>query len=248
VGDGIAVKFTVLSLFPDILKGFFDDSIMSRAVNRGLVDYELVNIRDYAYDKHRVCDDSPYGGGAGMVLKPEPLSRALDAAGAGGKRVVFPTPSGRPFTQRLAEELADEDELVFICGRYEGIDQRVIDLYVDDEISIGDYVISSGEIATLVIVDAVYRLLGGVITRDSLEEESFTQPLLEYPHYTRPEEFRGLRVPEILLGGHHANIKAWRLRKRVEKTLMNRPDLLKADGIDEEIRRVRDKLQETSEG
>ena len=160
----------------------------------------------------------------------------------------FPTPSGRPFTQRLAEELADEDELVFICGRYEGIDQRVIDLYVDDEISIGDYVISSGEIATLVIVDAVYRLLGGVITRDSLEEESFTQPLLEYPHYTRPEEFRGLRVPEILLGGHHANIEAWRLRKRVEKTLTNRPDLLKADGIDDEIRRVRDELQGTSEG
>ena len=242
------MKFTVLSLFPGILRGFFDDSIMSKAVARGLVDFELVNIRDYAYDRHRVCDDSPYGGGAGMVLKPEPLTRALDAVGAAGKRVVFPTPSGRPFTQDVAADLAGEDELIFICGRYEGIDQRVIDLFVDDEISIGDYVISSGEISTLVIVDAVYRLLDGVITRESLEEESFTQPLLEYPHYTRPEDFRGLRVPEILLGGHHANIEAWRLRKRVEKTLMNRPDLLEADGVDEEIRRVVDELRNTSEG
>ncbi|MCK5737008.1 MAG: tRNA (guanosine(37)-N1)-methyltransferase TrmD [Spirochaetaceae bacterium] len=242
------MKFTVLSLFPGILRGFFDDSIMSKAVSRGLVDYELVNIRDYAYDRHRVCDDSPYGGGAGMVLKPEPLSRALDAVGASGKRVIFPTPSGRPFTQDVALELSGEDELVFICGRYEGIDQRVIDLYVDDEISIGDYVISSGEISTLVMVDAIYRLLDGVITRDSLEEESFTQPLLEYPHFTRPEDFRGLRVPEILLGGHHANIEAWRLRKRVEKTLKNRPDLLDADGVSEEIRRVSDELRGTSEG
>ncbi|MCK5250216.1 MAG: tRNA (guanosine(37)-N1)-methyltransferase TrmD, partial [Spirochaetaceae bacterium] len=161
---------------------------------------------------------------------------------------VFPTPSGRPFTQDVAGELAGEDELVFICGRYEGIDQRVIDLFVDDEISIGDYVISSGEISTLVMVDAIYRLLDGVITRESLEEESFTQSLLEYPHYTRPEEFRGLRVPEILLGGHHVNIEAWRLRKRVEKTLVNRPDLLDADGMDGEIRRICDELQRTSEG
>lgn len=242
------MKFTILSLFPGILKGFFDDSIMSKAVRRRLVDYELVNIRDYAYDRHRVCDDSPYGGGAGMVLKPEPLSRALDAVGAAGKRVVFPTPSGRPFTQDIAKDLSGEEELVFVCGRYEGIDQRVINLYVDDEISIGDYVISSGEISTLVMVDAIYRLLDGVITRESLDEESFTQPLLEYPHFTRPEDFRGLRVPEILLGGHHANIEAWRLRKRVEKTLKNRPDLLEADGVSEEIRRISDELRGTSEG
>ena len=242
------MKFTVLSLFPGILEGFFGDSIMAKAVQRGLVDYELVNIRDYAYDRHRVCDDSPYGGGAGMVLKPEPLSRALDAVGAAGKRVVLPTPSGRRFTQAVAKELAEADELVFVCGRYEGIDQRVIDLYVDDELSIGDYVISSGEIAALVMVDAIYRLVDGVITRESLEEESFTQPLLEYPHYTRPEVFRDLRVPQVLLGGHHANIDAWRLEKRVEKTLKNRPDLLEGDGLDEEIRRVRDELRETSEG
>lgn len=234
------MKFTLLSLFPGILEGFFTESIMSKAVKRGLVDYQLVNIRDYAYDKHRVCDDAPYGGGAGMVLKPEPLSRALDAVGAQGKRVVSPTPSGRPFTQSIARNLADEDELVFICGRYEGIDQRVIDLYVDDELTIGDYVISSGEIASLVIVDAVYRLLDGVITRESLQEESFTQSLLEYPHYTRPEEFRGLRVPEVLQSGHHAQIDAWRLRKRVEKTLKNRPDLLDEAGLEKGIQHIRD--------
>jgi len=162
--------------------------------------------------------------------------------------VVFPTPSGRSFTQDIARDLSGEEELIFICGRYEGIDQRVINLYVDDEISIGDYVISSGEISTLVMVDAIYRLLDGVITRESLEEESFTQPLLEYPHFTRPEDFRGLRVPEILLGGHHANIEAWRLRQRVEKTLKNHPDLLEADGVSEEIRRISDELRGTSEG
>ncbi len=242
------MKFTILSLFPGILQGYFDDSIMSKAVQRKLVEYELVNIRDYAYDRHRVCDDSPYGGGAGMVLKAEPLSRALDAVGASDKRVVYPTPSGKKFTQGVARELAEAEELVFICGRYEGIDQRIIDLYVDDELSIGDYVISSGEIAALVMVDAIYRLLDGVITRESLEEESFEQPLLEYPHYTRPEVFRNLRVPEILLGGHHANIDAWRMRKRVEKTLKNRPDLIEGDEPDEEIRRVRDELREKSEG
>ena len=239
------MKFTILSLFPRILEGFFADSIMSKAIARGLVEYELVNIRDYTYDRHHVCDDSPYGGGAGMVLKPEPLSRALDAVGAENKRVVFPTPSGRPFNQSVACELASVDELILICGRYEGIDQRVIDLYVDDEFCIGDYVISSGEIASLVIIDAVYRLLDGVITRESLEEESFTQALLEYPHYTRPEEFRGLHVPEILQSGHHAAIAAWRLKKRVEKTLNNRPELLDELDLDDEICDV---IHKSSEG
>ena len=183
-----------------------------------------------------------------MVLKPEPVARALDAVGAREKRVVLPTPSGPPFTQDTAGRLARGKEIVFICGHYEGIDQRIIDLYVDDEISIGDYVVSSGEVAALVMVDAVYRLLDGVITRESLDEESFTQPLLEYPHYTRPQVFRGLRVPEILLSGHHGKIAGWRKRKRVEKTLENRPDLLSGDGLDEGIRRVRDQLREMSEG
>jgi len=236
------VKITVLTLFPSILKGYFNDSIMSKAVSRGLVDYELVNIRDYAYNKRRICDDSPYGGGAGMILKAEPLANSLDSIGVEGKRVVYPTPSGRIFSQSIARELAAEKELIFICGRYEGIDQRIIDLYVDDEISIGDYVISSGEISTLVLVDAIYRLIEGVITEGSLEEESFTQSLLEYPHYTRPEVFRGLEVPKILLGGHHAEIEAWRLRKRVERTLKIRPDLLRKGKVGKDVLKIRDDL------
>ena len=219
------MKFTILTLFPDIVEAFFTSSIMAKAVERGLIEYELVNIRDFAHDKHRTCDDAPYGGGAGMVLKAEPLAGALDSVGALEKRVVFPTPSGVPYTQKRAEEYAALDEIVLICGRYEGIDQRIIDLFVDDEVTIGDYVLSSGEVSSLVLIDSVYRLCDGVITRESLEEESFQDSLLEYPHYTRPEVFRGLTVPEVLTGGHHAKIEEWRLEKRIEKTKKNRPDL-----------------------
>jgi len=200
---------------------------MKKAVERGLIEIEFVNIRDFALDKHKTCDDIPYGGGAGMVLKPEPLARALDSVGAGRKRTLYPTPSGRLFDQSTAREFAKEDELVFICGRYEGIDQRIIDEFVDDEVSIGDYVLSSGEIATLVIIDAVYRLREGVIKARSLEEESFSEGfLLEYPQYTRPEVFRDRAVPEVLLSGHHKNIAAWRREQSVEKTKRLRPDLL----------------------
>jgi len=220
------MKFTVLSLFPEILDGFFQSSLMKKAVERGLIDVQFVNIRDFAADKHKTCDDIPYGGGAGMVLKPEPLASALDSVGAGQKRTLYPTPSGRLFNQAAATELAREEELIFICGRYEGIDQRIIDEYVDDEISIGDYVLSSGEIASLVIIDAVYRLREGVIKARSLEEESFSDGLLEYPQYTRPEVFRDRRVPEVLLSGHHKNIEAWRREQSVEKTKRLRPDLL----------------------
>ena len=216
-----------MSLFPEILDGFFQSSLMKKAVERGLIEIEFVNIRDFALDKHKTCDDIPYGGGAGMVLKPEPLAMALDSVGAGRKRTLYPTPSGRLFDQPTAREFAKEDELVFICGRYEGIDQRIIDEYVDDEISIGDYVLSSGEIASLVIIDAVYRLREGVIKARSLEEESFSEGFfLEYPQYTRPEVFRERAVPEVLLSGHHKNIAAWRREMSVEKTKRLRPDLL----------------------
>ncbi len=219
------MKFTVLTLFPEIVEAFFTSSIMAKAVERGLISYDLVNIRDFAYDKHRTCDDAPYGGGAGMVLKAEPLAGALDSVGALEKRVVFPTPSGVPYTQKRAQEYASLDEIVLICGRYEGIDQRIIDLYVDDEVTIGDYVLSSGEISSLVLIDSVYRLCDGVITQESLVEESFQNSLLEYPHYTRPEVFRDLTVPEVLMNGHHAKIEEWRMEKRIEKTRKNRPDL-----------------------
>jgi len=220
------MKFSVVTLFPDIVRGFFQDSIMAKCVENGAIDYEMVQIRDFAYDRHKTCDDAPYGGGAGMVLKPEPLGRALDSIDAKNKRVVYPSPSGKLFTQKYAEELSRENELVFICGRYEGIDQRIIDLYVDDEICIGDYVISSGEIATLVIIDAVYRLIDGVINERSLIEESFSNGLLGYPQYTRPSVYCGIPVPDILLSGHHAQIDDWRMRERIRKTMENRPELV----------------------
>ena len=220
------MRFNVLTLFPEIPKAFFESSIMAKAVERELIGYNLVNIRDFAFDKHKTCDDLTYGGGAGMLLLPEPLGLALDSLEAQQKRVIYVSPSGTLFNQRYAEELSAEKELIFICGRYEGIDQRIIDEYVDDEISVRDYVMSSGEVAALVIIDAVYRLIEGVISGESLAEESFSDNLLEYPQYTRPRSFKGREVPDVLLSGHHLNIKKWRLKKRLEKTLKNRPDLI----------------------
>jgi tRNA (guanine37-N1)-methyltransferase len=236
------MTFTVLSLFPEIVDAFFAASIMAKAVERGVVAYRSVNIRDFALDKHHKCDDAPYGGGAGMLMLSEPLGRALESVGAfptsaqdaaqssavaSRPRVVYLAPSGRVFDQALARELSRERELVLLCGRYEGVDQRIIDRYVDDEISIGDYVLSSGEIAALAVIDAVYRLVDGVIAPESLQEESFSDGLLEYPQYTRPEIYANMKVPEPLLSGHHEQIRCWRLRMRVEKTLRVRPDLIR---------------------
>jgi tRNA (guanine37-N1)-methyltransferase len=244
------MKYTVVSLFPEITDAFFATSIMAKALCRGIIQYRAVNIRDFAVDKHKTCDDAPYGGGPGMLMLPEPLGRALEAAGALAKagvdtagnagpaayaapdrpcspRVIYLSPSGRPFTQELARELAAGGDLILLCGRYEGIDQRIIDLYVDDEISVGDYVLSSGEAAALVVIDATYRLVEHVITAESLEEESFSGGLLEYPQYTRPELYATLKVPGVLLSGHHEYIRRWRLEKRVQKTLAVRPDLIR---------------------
>lgn len=222
------MKFSVLTLFPDILRSFFKSSIMKRALERNLIDYDLVNIRDFARPPHCVCDDAPYGGGAGQVLLSEPLGCALDSVGARlkGRRVIYMTPGGTPLTQKIAWELSREEELVIICGRYEGIDQRIIDYYVDNEISVGDFVMSSGEVAALALIDAVYRLVPGVITEESLKEESFSAGLLEYPQYTRPEVYRGMTVPTVLTGGNHEEIRVWRLKKSLEKTLRVRPDLI----------------------
>lgn len=242
------MNIIVMTLFPEIIEGYLRASITAKAIDRGLLHSEVVQIRDFAYDRHRTCDDAPYGGGAGMVLKAEPLARALDSVDAKSKRVVYPSPSGKLFTQQYAQELSQEQQLVFICGRYEGIDQRIIDEYVTDEISIGDYVISSGEVAALVIMDGVYRLLEGVISTQSLEEESFAEGILEYPQYTRPAEFRGRRVPEVLLSGHHGEILRWRKLKQVEKTAKNRPDLLEQVDRNEEIRNILIELDLMSKG
>lgn len=220
------MKITILTLFPEIFNGFFETSIPSIAISKGLLDVSFVNYRDFTLDKHHKCDDEPYGGGAGMVLKPEPLFRALNSIDAKAKRVIYPTPSGKLFTEEKAKELSRENELVFIAGHYEGMDERVIEEFVTDELSVGDYVLSSGETAILVMIDAIYRLIDGVITKESLEEESFEGGLLEYPLYTRPAVFEGKKVPEVLLSGNHKEIYEWRLQKRLEKTCKNRVDLI----------------------
>ncbi|MCX7656213.1 MAG: tRNA (guanosine(37)-N1)-methyltransferase TrmD [Treponemataceae bacterium] len=262
------MKYTVLTLFPDIIEAFFATSIMAKAVERGHIAYRTINIRDFALDKHHKCDDAPYGGGAGMLMLPEPLGRALHAAGVLSRRqqeskkrtdpsekiegahlphVIYLSPSGKLLTQEKARELAQKEELVLICGRYEGIDQRIIDAYVDEELSIGDYVLSSGEVAALVLIDATYRLVEGVISRESLEEESFSHGLLEYPQYTRPEVYDMMQVPEVLLSGHHEQIRRWRLEQQVRKTLMVRPDLIERglkEGIfDGEVKALIEKLR-----
>jgi tRNA (guanine37-N1)-methyltransferase len=235
---------TVLTLFPELVEQYFATSIVGKAVERGALTPDVVNIRDFATDRHRSCDDAPYGGGAGMVLLPEPLGRALDSVDAEHRHVVFPSPSGKPFTQAVAQRLSETEGMVLICGRYEGIDQRIIDHYVNEELSIGDYVLSSGELASMVIIDAVYRLREGMLRAESVSDESFQDGLLEYPHYTRPEEFRGLQVPEVLTSGHHARISDWRRRQKLIKTARNRPDLLeRADVSPDERREVEELLE-----
>ena len=227
----------ILTLFPEMVSSFFTSSIMARAVEKGIISYRIVNFRDYAEDRHRTCDDVPYGGGAGMVLKCEPIGRALEEVDAKNRRVIFPTPSGRLFNQEYAQELSREENLVFICGHYEGLDQRIIDTYVDDEISIGDYVLSSGETSSIVIIDAVYRLVEGVIASKSLEDESFSNGLLEYPQYTRPERYCTKSVPDVLLSGHHERIATWRDFRMLEKTMLSRPEVLCRASLDLAMRR-----------
>ena len=239
------MKITVLTLFPQILEGFFENSIFKRAQNKGLVEVRMVDFRNYSDDKHRKVDDEIYSGGAGLLIKPQPLFDALNDLQVKEKqtRVVYPTPSGRKFDQSKAMELSREDELVFIAGHYEGIDQRVIDCFVTDELSIGDYVISSGEVATLCIIDAVYRLIPGVISEESLESESFSAGLLEYPQYTRPAIYCNFSVPDVLLNGNHRSIMQWKREKSLEKTFLNRPDLLENAVFDDFDKHVIEELK-----
>ncbi|MBN2553419.1 MAG: tRNA (guanosine(37)-N1)-methyltransferase TrmD [Spirochaetales bacterium] len=227
--------FHILTLFPEIFDGYRGSSILARALERSQVKLDLINIRDFARDRHKNCDDATYGGGPGMVLKPEPLAAALESVpGVKRKRtrVVYLTPSGRLWSQKAAEEFAGQKRLALICGRYEGIDQRIIDLFVTDEISVGNYILSGGEVAAMVLIDTVVRLIDGVIAADSLADESFSAGLLEYPQYTRPAEFRGHRVPEVLLSGNHADIERWRREKSLEKTRRFRPELARDEALE----------------
>jgi tRNA (guanine37-N1)-methyltransferase len=200
---------------------------VKRARTSGRLDLRVHNLRDYTHDRHNTVDDKPFGGGPGMVLKPEPLFEAVENLATEQTRVILLTPVGRPFTQAMARELAQHEHLLLICGSYEGVDERVREALVDDEVSIGDYVLTNGGLPAMVIIDAVTRLLPGVLGDDeSASDESFSQGLLEYPHYTRPAEFRGMKVPEILLSGHHAEIEKWRAEQAKARTAQRRPDLL----------------------
>jgi len=223
------MKFDILTLFPGMFSGPFDESIISRAKDKQLIDISLHNIRDWAADRHQTADDSPYGGGAGMVMKVEPLAAAIRAVKAlnPASTVVMTSPQGRRFTHRVALELAGKDGLIIVCGRYEGIDERVRTLYAEDDISLGDFVLSGGEIAAMAILDAVTRLIPGVLgSSESAATDSFGDGLLEYPHYTRPPEFDGMTVPETLLSGNHELIRKWRRKESLRRTRMLRPDLL----------------------
>jgi tRNA (guanine37-N1)-methyltransferase len=218
------MRIDIFTLFPGMFQGPFTESILKRAQERGLLELALHNIRDATTDKHHVVDDYPYGGGTGMVMKPEPIFAAVEAIYQGGP-IILLTPQGRLFNQQIARELAQEPRLTLLCGHYEGVDERVCQHLVTDEISIGDYVLTGGELAAMVVVDAVARLIPGVLSEGSPDEESHSTPLLEYPHYTRPAEFRGWRVPDILLSGHHEQIARWRRKQALKRTRQRRPDL-----------------------
>ena len=222
------IQFNVITLFPEMFGDPFNASILKRAQERKLIKILPHNLRDYCSDKHRVTDDVPYGGGGGMVMKPEPLITAIEAlqSSYAGVRTVLMTPQGKPFTQPDAERLSGHTSLTLVCGHYEGVDERVRS-FVDEELSIGDYILTGGELAAMVIIDAVSRQVPGVLgDRNALAEESFTRTLLEAPHYTRPRVFRGLSVPDVLVSGNHAEIAQWRREQAVKRTAERRPDLL----------------------
>lgn len=224
------MRIDILTPFPKMFEGFLGESILKRGQDKGIVLIKIWDLRGFTEDKHNTVDDYPYGGGPGMILKPEPIFRAMDKMKMETEkksRLFFMTPQGEPFTQEKAQALSQEEHLTFICGHYRGVDERVVEALEPEEISIGDYVLTGGELAAAVVVDAVVRLIPGVLgDSDSAEGDSFSGDLLDHPHYTRPEEFRGMRVPEILLSGHHAQIDAWRKGQAYARTKKKRPDLL----------------------
>ncbi len=225
------MKFDILTLFPemfDILK----QSIIGKAIEKELIDINLINIRDFSKNKHKKVDDTPYGGGAGMIMKPDVVYDSYKSIKSENAKVIYMSPQGKVLNQKKVEQLSKENHLIILCGHYEGIDQRVLDKIVDEEISIGDYVLTGGEIPAMVLIDSVSRYVEGVLNEESIKEESFSEGLLEYPQYTRPEIFEGEKVPEVLLSGHHKNIEKWRKEKSLEITKNKRPELLKNKNAD----------------
>lgn len=237
----------LITIFPGILDGPFRESMIKRAVEQNLVEINLVDLRDYTIDRHRQVDDTPYGGGCGMILKPEPLFAAVEhlkeKSGTASPHVILMTPQGQTFDQQLARKFSFMEHLILICGRYEGIDERVRLALVDDEISIGDFILTGGEIAAAILVDAVVRLLPGVLAEEASVNESFTEPLLEHPHYTRPPIFREMAVPPVLTSGNHGEIKAWRRQQSLIRTLERRPDLLQKAKLEPKEREFLESLK-----
>ncbi len=242
------MKIKVLTIFPEMLRPMLEASILGRAIEEGLIEVELIDIRPFSELKHKNTDDYPFGGGPGMVMLAQPIVDAVEACtkdGFHGKRLYL-SPRGRTFDQSMAEELAKDGELLLLCGHYEGVDQRAIDLVIDEEVSIGDYVLTGGELGALVIIDAVSRLIPGVLGSDeSSQDESFSSGLLEYPQYTRPREYRGLTVPDVLLSGDHAKINRWRRDRALELTWRRRPEMLKSVELDKKDRLFMQRLTES---
>ena len=237
------MKFDVLTLFPEMFEPM-KQSIIGRAIEKGLLEINLVNIRDFSKDKHKKVDDTVYGGGAGMLMKPDVVYDAFKSVESEKSKVIYLSPQGKKLCQTKVEELAKLEHLILLCGHYEGIDQRVIDKIVDEEISIGDYVLTGGEIPAMVLIDSVSRYIDGVITGESTSEESFSgEGLLEYPQYTRPEEFEGMKVPEVLQSGHHENINKWRRKEAIRITYQKRPDLLEKVNLTEEEKKFIEELE-----
>lgn len=237
------MKITILTLFPGMFEGFLGESIIKRAIANNLIEIEIINIRDYAFDKHKQVDDTPFGGGCGMLLKPEPLSRALEDIQQKGK-VIFTSPQGKTLNQDLVKELIKEENITIIAGHYEGIDERVIEKYVDMEISIGDYVLTGGELPSMIIADAIARLVPGVLgNSESYTNDSFFNGLLDCPHYTRPAQYEGQDVPEVLLSGHHKNIEKWRKKESIKRTLLRRPDLIEKKDFTKEETKILEEVK-----
>jgi len=220
------MRIDILTLFPEMFSPL-KESIIKRAVDDGKIEINIINIRDFANAPHYKCDDEPFGGGAGMVMLCEPLFRAIESVRTDKSRIIYMSPRGRVFNQGIAKEMSTDEHLIMVCGHYEGIDQRVIDYFNIEELSIGDYVLTGGELPAMVVADSIIRLIPGVIREESTEEESFSNGLLEYNQYTRPAVFRDMAVPEVLLSGHHKNIEIWRKEQSLEITKKNRPDLMK---------------------
>ena len=236
------MKFDVLTLFLQMLE-HLKQSIIGRAVKNNKMEINLINIRDFSKDKHKKVDDTVYGGGAGMLIKPDVVWDAYNSIKSEKSKVIYLTPQGKTLSQGKVEELSKEEHLILLCGHYEGIDQRVLDKIVDEEISIGDYVLTGGEIPAMVLIDSVSRYIDGVLANDSVSEESFANGLLEYPQYTRPEEFLGIKVPEVLQSGHHENIKKWRRKEAIKVTYIKRPELLKIAKLDDEDKKFLEELK-----